>query len=464
MTDSAQITTTSSSLSSSSLVERSESACSPAGGGGSSAVALPDEGDPQRANALSSFLEYLTANGLAKEDFTVDPKAFPRHFRVNPLFQADQDPKVARCGGLLQALTADFGKEPRLLNWFPKHCQVYELDASIKLTSSELFTRKEHGRWNPAIYGIDASSCAAVVALDPQPGDHVLDLCCAPGAKLCFLANYMKHCGTLTGVDLSADRLRRTWKMLVRYGVADATCTAHPDEMPSRSDRKVWHLRVFQGDGTAFALPPPLPSARPVVKSEDARVTNSTQRTNIGDDACGGAMLILDSQERATWAPRTRRSLKMNRALRASIERSMNRQQKQKQRPSAPVGDRRASTQSRVVGALLSEEDIGALAPDRKRARKSGAGAPQKLSSGEQLSSCPPHSTFPGLKYDRVLVDAECTHDGSVRHISKFSDWGWNTFSSRVLDKQRLEELPLLQRGLLLNGFRHVRQDGGVLV
>lgn len=31
------------------------------------------------------------------------------------------------------------------------------------------------------IYGIDAASGAAILALDVQPGDHVLDLCAAPG-------------------------------------------------------------------------------------------------------------------------------------------------------------------------------------------------------------------------------------------------------------------------------------------
>lgn len=31
------------------------------------------------------------------------------------------------------------------------------------------------------IYGIDAASGAAVLALGISPGDHVLDLCAAPG-------------------------------------------------------------------------------------------------------------------------------------------------------------------------------------------------------------------------------------------------------------------------------------------
>ena len=34
-------------------------------------------------------------------------------------------------------------------------------------------------------------------ALDPQPGDSVLDLCCAPGAKLCMIAEMMGREGTL---------------------------------------------------------------------------------------------------------------------------------------------------------------------------------------------------------------------------------------------------------------------------
>lgn len=34
------------------------------------------------------------------------------------------------------------------------------------------------------IYGIDAASGAAVLALDISAGDHVLDLCAAPGMYL----------------------------------------------------------------------------------------------------------------------------------------------------------------------------------------------------------------------------------------------------------------------------------------
>lgn len=45
----------------------------------------------------------------------------------------------------------------------------------------------------------------------------------------------------------------------------------------------------------------------------------------------------------------------------------------------------------------------------------------------------------------QVLVDAECTHDGSIRHIHKFDHWGWETLERRVLDAERTDSLTVLQ-------------------
>ena len=45
----------------------------------------------------------------------------------------------------------------------------------------------------------------------------------------------------------------------------------------------------------------------------------------------------------------------------------------------------------------------------------------------------------------QVLVDAECTHDGSIRHVQKFENWGWQTLERRVLDAERTDDLTNLQ-------------------
>ncbi|XLU40852.1 hypothetical protein S245_035666, partial [Arachis hypogaea] len=77
-----------------------------------------------------------------------------------------------------------------------------------------------------------------------------------------------------------------------------------------------------------------------------------------------------------------------------------------------------------------------------------------KTASGVELGS---HG------YDKVLVDAECTHDGSVKHIHKFENWGWGTFQHRVLDAERTDNLHVLQLSLLHNGFRLLKVGGSLV-
>lgn len=65
----------------------------------------------------------------------------------------------------------------------------------------------------------DLASYCAVLASDPAPGESVLDLCAAPGAKTCCLAQLMKNRGRIVSVDYSRSRMR-TWRSEVdRLGV-----------------------------------------------------------------------------------------------------------------------------------------------------------------------------------------------------------------------------------------------------
>ena len=62
--------------------------------------------------------------------------------------------------------------------------------------------------------------------------------------------------------------------------------------------------------------------------------------------------------------------------------------------------------------------------------------------------------------YDKVLVDAECTHDGSIKHLAKFEQWGWETFEAKFLRAERVDELHRLQLQLVHAGFKLLRPGG----
>ncbi|XVE87444.1 hypothetical protein DITRI_Ditri18aG0118000 [Diplodiscus trichospermus] len=69
------------------------------------------------------------------------------------------------------------------------------------------------------IYGIDTASRAAVSVLkiSPSPGDHFLDLCAAPGAKLCMILDLLGDLGSVTGVDATRHRLVACRTMEQKY-------------------------------------------------------------------------------------------------------------------------------------------------------------------------------------------------------------------------------------------------------
>jgi 16S rRNA C967 or C1407 C5-methylase (RsmB/RsmF family) len=147
-----------------------------------------------------------------------------------------------------------------------------------------------------------------VQALEITQDDQVLDLCCAPGAKLCMISNLLGNqgVGTVTGVDLAGHRLATCRSLVKKYKVAAK-------------------VRLFEADGTTFDVPPP------------CRIGNRW---------------IHEQQDKE---------------------------------------------------------------PDAKRQKtevRKPFYAPRLLRSDDQVK---------GRLYDKVLVDAECTHDGSIAHILKVS-------------------------------------------
>ncbi|MBM3263966.1 MAG: 16S rRNA (cytosine(967)-C(5))-methyltransferase RsmB [candidate division Zixibacteria bacterium] len=64
----------------------------------------------------------------------------------------------------------------------------------------------------------DESAGLAVRLLEPRPGETVVDLCCAPGGKIIYIAELMSDRGRIVGADVSPGRLRRLQEHVRRMG------------------------------------------------------------------------------------------------------------------------------------------------------------------------------------------------------------------------------------------------------
>ena len=92
-------------------------------------------------------------------------------------------------------------------------------------------------------YVQDPSTLLAVMELDPQPGETILDLCAAPGGKTVFMAERMKNQGCILAHDSAPERLRLVEENCARLGV---TCveTVSPSTLGSRLSAPVDRILI----------------------------------------------------------------------------------------------------------------------------------------------------------------------------------------------------------------------------
>lgn len=73
-------------------------------------------------------------------------------------------------------------------------------------------------------------SLAAMVAsriLDPQRGDTILDMNCAPGGKLSHISQLMNNTGRIIGLDRNAKKIATTRHTIATLGCSNATVSIH---------------------------------------------------------------------------------------------------------------------------------------------------------------------------------------------------------------------------------------------
>lgn len=74
-----------------------------------------------------------------------------------------------------------------------------------------------------------------------------------------------------------------------------------------------------------------------------------------------------------------------------------------------------------------------------------------------------PNKSCDSAEYDKVIVDAQCTHDGSIKHIRKHRQNNWEGFDLTQFEPENLKKLHQLQFELLENGFKLLK-PGGILI
>ena len=90
------------------------------------------------------------------------------------------------------------------------------------------------------LYVQEAVQVLPVIALDPQPGDTVLDLCAAPGGKSTQIAAQMQGIGPLVANEPNGRRQQALLANINRLGILNATITAYRGEsfpLHARFDR-----------------------------------------------------------------------------------------------------------------------------------------------------------------------------------------------------------------------------------
>lgn len=199
--------------------------------------------------------------------------------------------------------------------------------AELKLRALEEYNQKR-------LLSLDLWSAITVLLLEPKAEEHLLDLCCAPGAKL-VLASKLGF-ASVTGVDISPHRLSIARSFAKQY------------KLPA--------VRLYCQDGRAF-------DQQPCIRDDDKHCT---------------------SKELPVKKP----------FYSSSIFRKH---------------------PCRIVHDL----------------------------------------------YDKVLVDVQCTHDGSIKHVVKNIRNGWSKFDWKQLDN--LDDLYALQYSLLCNGWKMLK-PGGMLI
>jgi 16S rRNA C967 or C1407 C5-methylase (RsmB/RsmF family) len=284
---------------------------------------------------------------------------------------------------------------------------------------------QDHQQILSAIFPMDIASAIPSHILSQSCPQTSLDLCCSPGGKLVTLMDYARwhpwQYRLSIGVDISQKRLQTCQSILHSY----LTSQYAIDENIIHSLPRVL---LFCADGTSFSA---------------AEFGQLVYDSHVDLDEIVSSSLTGRKRQNKSSRGRSRKKLK-------AVESSL--QQK--------------------LSASSAPDDSWDESDQRRSSERKRSGS-RNLSSGVIGEA------------DVVLVDAQCTHDGSYRHMrySSATAAAWDDSKddidlgppptplphgismSQVSKTVRHEtnELQALQRGLILNGFDQLRRGGTMI-
>lgn len=149
----------------------------------------------------------------------------------------------------------------------------------IEVSESNPVSPKTNVNGLTDFYLLDAASIFAAAALEVKAGDHVLDLCAAPGGKALIFAEAIQDSGVLVANELSDKRRARLRSVFNNY----------LPEFLLRSGR----VRVTGFDGTKWCL----------------HETDAFDRILVDAPCSGERHLLVDSEEMKLWSPARSKNL-----------------------------------------------------------------------------------------------------------------------------------------------------------
>jgi 16S rRNA (cytosine967-C5)-methyltransferase len=131
----------------------------------------------------------------------------------------------------------------------------------------------------------DQASQAIVAALDPQPGERVLDLAAAPGGKATATAEHMQGDGLVVAADLHPGRVRTVQRGVARVGLEHVIATLIADgRMPPVHDAQFDRV-LLDAPCSGLGVLRRRPDARWRLREEDVEDLAQLQRAMLGSAA-----------------------------------------------------------------------------------------------------------------------------------------------------------------------------------